>query len=106
VSDASSNGFGETVTVKIGGEVDLYSVGELNRRLECVLAESSGRAIIIDLEVLEFLGACGVSALLAAKRCAEEAGRDVRMINAQGAPARILRLLGFESWCKQAAVAK
>jgi anti-sigma B factor antagonist len=103
VLDASSDGSDATVTVKIGGEVDLYSVAELKRRLESVLTEASGRTIVIDLEALEFLGACGVTALLTAQRCAEDAGREVQVINAQGSPARGLRLLGLESWCKQAA---
>jgi anti-anti-sigma factor len=102
--DASSDGLGASVRVKIGGEVDLASARELEDRLRRVLAESNCRAIIIDLEDLKFLGACGVSVLLATKHCATEAKRDVRIINAQGSPARILRLLGFASWCKQAAV--
>jgi hypothetical protein len=38
--------------------------------------------------------------LLAAKRAAEEAGRDLQVRNAQGLPARVLRLLGLESWCR------
>jgi anti-anti-sigma factor len=104
VSDASPGGVGASARVKVGGAVDLESARELEDRLRCVLAESKSRATIIDLEDVEFLGACGVSVLLAAKHCAAEAGRDVRIVNAQGSPARMLRLLGFESWCKQAAV--
>jgi len=104
VSDAPSNGDGTPARVKIGGAVDLDSARELEDRLSCVLAESNGRTTIIDLGGLEFLGACGVSVLLAAKHCAAEAGRDVRIVNAHGSPARMLRLLGFESWCEPAAV--
>lgn len=102
VFDASSNGSGATVTVKIGGEVDLESVADLKDALRRVLAEPSDRTIVVDLEALEFLGACGVTALLDAKRCAEAAGRNMQVMNAQGSPARALRLCGFESWCKQA----
>jgi anti-anti-sigma factor len=104
VSDASPDGVDVPARVRIGGEVDLGSARELEDRLRCVLAESNGRAIIVDLEDLEFLGACGVSVLLAAKHYAAEAGRDVRIMNAQGSPARMLRLLGFQSWCKHPAV--
>jgi anti-anti-sigma factor len=102
VFDTSLNRSGAAVVVKVGGEVDLATVAELERGLDSVLREPSDRAIVIDLEVLEFLAVCGVSALLAAKRSAEQAGRNVQVINARGAPARALRLLGFESWCKQA----
>ena len=88
--------------VEIVGEVDLQSVGELERRLRRVIAESRSRTIVVDLGGLEFLAARGVSVLLAAKVAAEEAGRDLQVMNAHGLPARVLRLWGFESWCQQA----
>ena len=104
MSDTSSGGVSASSWVKIAGDVDLGSARELEEQLTRVLAEASGRTIIVDLEDLEFLGACGVTVLLVAEHRAAEAGRVVRMINAQGSPARTLRLLGFESWCKQAPV--
>jgi anti-sigma B factor antagonist len=88
---------GATERVAIIGEVDLLSVGELERRLRCVTAESRCRTIVVDLGGVEFLATRGVSVLLAA----EEAGRDLQVTNAQGRPARVLRLLGFESWCQR-----
>jgi anti-sigma B factor antagonist len=93
---------GATERVAITGEVDLLSAGELERRLRCVIADSRCRTIVVDLGGLEFLDARGVSVLLASKRAAEEAGRDLHVTNAQGLPAKVLRLLGFESWCQRA----
>jgi anti-anti-sigma factor len=93
---------GATERVAIIGEVDLLSAGELERRLRRVVAESRCRTIVVDLGGLEFLDARGVSVLLASKRAAEEAGRDLHVTNAQGLPAKVLRLLGFESWCQRA----
>jgi anti-sigma B factor antagonist len=91
---------GATERVAITGEVDLLSVGELERWLRRVIAESGCRTIVLDLGGVEFLAARGVSVLLAAKRAAEEAGRDLQVTNAQGLPAKVLRLLGLESWCR------
>jgi anti-sigma B factor antagonist len=91
---------GSTERVAITGEVDLLSVGELERWLRRVIAESRCRTIVLDLGGVEFLAARGVSVLLAAKRAAEEAGRDLQVRNAQGLPARVLTLLGLESWCR------
>jgi anti-sigma B factor antagonist len=91
---------GATERVAITGEVDLLSVGELERWLRRVIAESRCRTIVLDLGGVEFLAARGVSVLLAAKRAAEEAGRDLQVRNAQGLPARVLTLLGLESWCR------
>jgi anti-sigma B factor antagonist len=91
---------GPTERVAITGEVDLLSVGELERWLRRVIAESRCRTIVLDLGGVEFLAARGVSVLLAAKRAAEEAGRDLQVRNAQGLPARVLTLLGLESWCR------
>jgi anti-sigma B factor antagonist len=93
---------GATERVAITGEVDLLSAGELERRLRRVVAESRCRTIVVDLGGLEFLDARGVSVLLASKLAAEEAGRDLHVTNAQGLPAKVLRLLGFESWCQRA----
>jgi anti-sigma B factor antagonist len=93
---------GATERIAITGEVDLLSIAELERRLRRVIAESRCRTIVVDLGGLEFLAARGVSVLLAAKLAAEEAGRDLHVTNAQGLPARVLRLLGFESWCQRA----
>jgi len=89
-----------TERVAITGEVDLLSAGELERWLRHVIAESRCRTIVLDIGGVEFLAARGVSVLLAAKRAAEEAGRDLQVRNAQGLPARVLRLLGLESWCR------
>jgi anti-anti-sigma factor len=91
---------GSTERVAISGEVDLLSVGELERWLRRVIAESGCRTIVLDIGGVEFLAARGVSVLLAAKRAAEEAGRDLQVRNAQGLPAKVLRLLGLESWCR------
>jgi anti-sigma B factor antagonist len=93
---------GATERVAITGEVDLLSAGELERRLRCVIADSRCRTIVVDLGGLEFLDARGVSVLLASKLAAEEAGRDLHVTNAHGLPAKVLRLLGFESWCQRA----
>src|SRR3954447_20466331 len=90
---------GATERVAITGEVDLLSVGELERWLQRVIVESRCRTIVLDLGGVEFLAARGVSVLLAAKRAAEEAGRDLQVRNAQGLPGRVLRLLGVERWC-------
>src|SRR5215204_922615 len=89
-----------TERVAITGDVDLLSAGELERGLRRVIAESRCRTIVLDLGGVEFLAARGVSVLLAAKRAAEETGRDLHVTNAQGLPARVLRLLGLESWCR------
>jgi anti-sigma B factor antagonist len=89
-----------TERVAITGEVDLLSAGELDWWLRRVIAESRCRTIVLDLGGVEFLAARGVSVLLAAKRAAEEAGRDLQVRNAQGLPAKVLRLLGLESWCR------
>jgi anti-sigma B factor antagonist len=95
-----SVGSGSTERVAITGEIDLLSVGELERWLRRVVAESRCRTIVLDLGGVEFLAARGVSVLLAAKLAAEDAGRDLQVTNAQGLPARVLRLLGLESWCR------
>src|SRR3954451_19821533 len=91
---------GATERVAITGDVDLLSAGELERWLRHVIAESRCRTIVLDLGGVEFLAARGVSVLLAAKRAAGEAGRDLQVRNAQGLPARVLTLLGLESWCR------
>ena len=93
---------GPTERVAVTGEVDLLSAGELERRLRRVIAESRCRTIVVDLGGLEFLAARGVSVKLAAKLAAEVAGRDLQVVNAHGSPAKVLRLLGFVSWCRRA----
>src|SRR3954463_16093101 len=89
-----------TERVAITGEVGLLSVGELERWLRRVIAESRCRTIVLDIGGVEFLAARGVSVLLAAKRGPEGGGRGLQVRNAQGLPARVLRLLGLESWCR------
>src|SRR4051795_6467014 len=95
-----SVGSGSTERVAITGEIDLLSVGELERWLRRVVAESRCRTIVLDLGGVEFLAARGVSVLLAAKLAAEDAGRDLQVTNAQGLPARVVMLVGLESWCR------
>lgn len=85
---------GATV-VALAGEIDLCSVGTVERTVLATVAASGGRLVVIDLNRVCFLGARGVAALVAAGQRATRGGGVLRVVLDEVAPAaRVLRWIG------------
>jgi anti-sigma B factor antagonist len=90
------------LTIKVADEPDAYVIrvaGELDlpgcSDLEAALAEaerSRGEQIVVDLDGLRFIDACGLHTLLAASRRSASNGSRLRLTRGTGEVARMFRL--------------
>jgi len=86
---------GATV-VHLCGELDLANSPRCRHALLDVLESSAGR-VIVDLSELQLVDSTGIAALLAARRVADDRGRDLVLRDPQPSVARVLRIMQLET---------
>ncbi|HEX2053213.1 MAG TPA: STAS domain-containing protein [Actinomycetota bacterium] len=84
-----------TLIVRLQGDLDIYSAGDLFTRLR--RAEAGCTDIVIDLSDLQFLDCAGLKQLVEAGRRAEVRGGRLTLLDGSPAVQRILKLTGMES---------
>ncbi|MFI7606249.1 STAS domain-containing protein [Micromonospora sp. NPDC049366] len=82
-----------TVTVAVGGEVDLSNAPDLEREITAAV-ESDATEIIIDLDEVTFLDSAGINVLLKGRRLADDRGRTYRVAQARGMVRQLLLMTG------------
>jgi anti-anti-sigma factor len=85
-----------TVVLALGGELDLATLPQLERRLLESEAKRPAR-ILIDLHGLRFIDSSGLHALLSARQRAEEAGWELTLIRGSRAVQRLFELTGVDA---------
>jgi anti-sigma B factor antagonist len=92
---AGSEFDGRTLTVRLAGDLDIYSTRELSNHL--LQAEAGATDILIDLSRLRFIDCAGVHQLVeAGKRAAWRGGR-LRLVKGPQRVHRVFALTGLES---------
>jgi anti-anti-sigma factor len=82
-----------TTVVRLSGEIDLATADAVARTLLDVVAASHGHRILVELDEVRFLGACGLEVLRAAAERAAHLDAELRVVLDDAAPAaRTLRL--------------
>jgi anti-sigma B factor antagonist len=84
----------DAVVVRVRGDVDSITVGELNSELAAALGlagEHPARLLVIDLEPVTFFGSAGLNAMFDCREKALAAGTSVRLV--AGANEYVLRPL-------------
>jgi anti-sigma B factor antagonist len=85
----------DSVTIHLGGEVDLAAAPRVESAIDEALAAEEGVDITIDLDGVTFLDSTGLRVLMAAHaRCASE-GRSLTLVNPSTAVSRILEITGL-----------
>jgi anti-sigma B factor antagonist len=73
----------DAVVVRVRGDVDSISVGELNSELTAALGlagELPARLLVIDLEPVTFFGSAGLNAVFDCREKALAAGTAIRLV--------------------------
>ncbi|RPE81434.1 STAS domain-containing protein [Vulcaniibacterium tengchongense] len=73
---------GDSRRVALSGRLDTHTYGELDRRLEPVLA-SDLRALVLDLADLEYISSAGIRSVFKARKAIEGRGGRVLVTNLQ-----------------------
>lgn len=74
---------------RLSGEVDLSNAADLQRLL-CDLVERA--PVVVDLSSLDFLDSTGLSALIVARRRADERGTRLVLAGARGVVRKVLEI--------------
>jgi anti-sigma B factor antagonist len=85
---------GRTATVRAVGDVDLSAQAAFLSTIASAVATPGVDAIVIDLATVDFLDACGISALVRGRRLADAAGICYGIADARGIVRRVLDVSG------------
>jgi anti-anti-sigma factor len=85
----------DEVVVSLAGELDLSTVAQLRRRL-LRIAESSTRAVVVDMADVRFIDAGTVGVILGARSILQARGLGLRLEGLHGVPAKLVQLLQLE----------
>ena len=86
----------DAVRVTVVGELDLATTPELERALDAVEA-TPARAIVLDLDGVEFLDSTGLRAVLAADARSQANGSRLAVTRGSPQVQRLLRLVGADT---------
>ena len=82
------------VLVTVAGEVDYATVAGLRERLFALAA--TGRALVVDLDLVSFIDAAGLGALAGAARRAAAHGARLHVVCARSHVGRLFRVTGLD----------
>lgn len=84
-----------TVTVAAEGEIDVATIGDLERAVAAALGDvAPGGLVLADLTRVRLLDSAGIGTLLKCRRIADAADRRFRVAGATGLVLDVLRLTG------------
>ncbi len=86
---------GETLTVCLEGDLDIYSIRDLSNHL--LQAEAEATDILIDLSRLKFIDCAGVHQLVEAGKRAGWRGGCLKLVKGPQRVHRVFALTGLES---------
>jgi anti-sigma B factor antagonist len=81
-----------SVTVAVGGDIDLGTVPVIHAQVDALLAEDGVTGLLLDLSGVTFLDSSGIGALIGCLRKAEQQGKSFRVENAHGLVLDVLNL--------------
>jgi anti-anti-sigma factor len=82
-------------TIRLSGEIDIYTSPMLRERLMEVL-ESSTRLLVLDLSRVAFCDATGLSVLVGVRRRAQSMGITVALASPRPGMTKLLRITGLD----------
>lgn len=89
---------GDTLTVKMFGELDQQVVESVRSRIDAVLRDTAIRNIVFDMENVTFMDSSGLGVILGRYRTVSARGGSLSIIGACDAVARILRMSGMQEF--------
>ncbi len=82
-------------TIKLDGEIDIYTAGKLKKDLKKILRENREN-IRIDGQNLEYIDSTGLGVLIGALKKLKEVDRDMFLINIKPNIKKLLNITGLD----------
>jgi anti-anti-sigma factor len=89
---------GRRSVLKLSGELDLCSSGDLRRTVDTVLEQHDPQGLTMDLSALTFADCAGLSVLVWARNCLAERGHELVITGSQPIVRRLLALTGLATY--------
>jgi anti-anti-sigma factor len=83
-----------SLSVTVGGDLDMPATFKLESELDRLLAAHDVRNLVLDLAAVRFVDSAGLGALLAIRERAKELGIDMLIADASDPVRRLLHLTG------------
>jgi anti-sigma B factor antagonist len=93
--DITRDSDGETCTLVLAGEVDVYTSPDLRRALADAV-ESGCAHVVVDLEHLSFIDSSGLGVLVSTLRRMKEDGGTLRLVCTKEGILKIFRITGLD----------
>ncbi|MEW6621633.1 MAG: anti-sigma factor antagonist [Bacillota bacterium] len=87
--------YGDTILVKLLGELDLKVADDFRNQLETLLDNNPGKGMILDFYNVGFIDSSGLGVLLGRYKRLKTEGRNLSIIEVQPQVKRILELSGL-----------
>ena len=91
VSVLCQDGF---VVLAVAGELDAYTVPNLRKAFDEILADGTGRNVVVDMSQVSFMDSTGIGALVSARRRLAE-GAQLRLVTTHPAVTKLFTLTGL-----------
>ncbi len=85
------------ILVTLEGDLDIATVDRFRSELLHVLASGDRPHVVVDLAGLDFMGVCGLDALVACQQFAVDRSGRLALTNAPPLVVRLIRIAGLES---------
>ena len=82
------------VVLAVAGEVDVYTVPHLRKAFDEILADGTGRNVVVDMSQVSFMDSTGIGALVSARRRLAE-GAQLRLVTTQPNVVKLFALTGL-----------
>lgn len=87
---------GDSVIVRLAGELDHYCAQSVRRELDRLISDRSIRWLVLDFSRLQFMDSSGIGVILGRYRQMRDRGGQVGVVNMNGHIARIFHMSGMD----------
>ena len=87
---------GNSVIVRLAGELDHYCAQSIRRELDSLIADRTVRWLILDFSHLQFMDSSGIGVILGRYRQMRDRGGSVAVVNMNRHIARIFHMSGMD----------
>ena len=84
--------------IDIAGDIDFAAKAALENQIAVQITSHHVTSVIVDITAVSFIDSAGIGALVACRRSADDTGKTLCVIGAQGRVADILNLTGVRQW--------
>lgn len=90
----------ETLIVRLDGEIDHHSAGEIREGLDRMIAETRPKALVLELSDIDFMDSSGLGLVLGRYRRLHEIGSQMFIKNPSARTEKILAMAGVDKLIK------